>query len=67
MNNPRKEVHELMLSHQYKVLQEFLGTLRPIVPAYDYKGDSNIEEIKFKLAQQQHHDLLMKIINGDEK
>lgn len=67
LKNPVKEVHELQLSHQYKVLVEFLKSRRPTVPAFDYAGPSNVEEIKFKLAQQQHHDLLMSIINPGDK
>lgn len=67
MNVPVKEIHELQMSHQYKVLAAYLQSLRPLVPQFDHAGQSNIETVKFMLAQQQHHDLIMKIINHGEK
>lgn len=68
MNLPKKEVFELQLSHQYRVVMEFLADLRPRIPQFNYAGESNIEEIKFKLAQQQYHDFVMTILNpsGDK-
>jgi hypothetical protein len=49
-------------AHEYKVVVEKVRSLSPVVPVFDYKGASNIEEIKFKLAQRDMHALVMSIL-----
>lgn len=60
-------VEELSQAPQYGVILKKIADLAPIVPAYTYKGDSNIEEIKFKLAQREMHSLVMNILNPKGK
>lgn len=63
MNLPRKEIADLLMSHQYKVVMAFLESMRPVVPKFNHAGESNIETVKFMLAQQQHHDAIMAYLN----
>jgi hypothetical protein len=44
-----------------------LQSLAPVVPAFNYAGESNIEEIKFKLAQRSMHALVMSVVNPKGK
>lgn len=60
-------VAELSQAPQYAAILKKIADLAPIVPAYTYKGDSNIEEIKFKLAQRELHTLVMNILNPKGK
>lgn len=52
----------LWRAHEYKVVVEKIKSLAPVVPAYNYKGETNIEEIKAKLAQRDMHELVLKIL-----
>ena len=66
MANPaRKYAHDLMQMHEYKVVLQEVEKLSPVVPVFDYKGQGNFEEIKFKLAQKQLHELVVKILKGE--
>lgn len=47
----------------YKAIVARIEKLAPVIPTFDYKGDSNIEEIKYRLAQRQMFDLIMNILN----
>lgn len=49
-------------AHEYKVVVDKVRSLAPVVPAYDYKGNTNIEEIKAKLAQRDMHEMVMSIL-----
>ncbi len=60
-------VHELSGDAHYRNIVEKIRQLAPIVPAFDYKGQTNIEEIKAKLAQRTMHDLVMSILNPKGK
>lgn len=53
---------DLWGSHPYKVVIAKVKSVAPVVPVFDYKGESNIEEIKFKLAQKSMHDLILSIL-----
>lgn len=57
-------VQEIGESPHYKNIVAKVQSLSPVVPTYDYFGASNIEEIKFKLAQKSMHDLVMSILKG---
>lgn len=60
----RVSVEELRGNPHYANVVAKVASLSPVVPAYDYKGESNIEEIKFKLAQKAMLDLVLSILNG---
>jgi hypothetical protein len=60
----RYSVEELSGSAHYANVVAKVESLAPIVPAFNYSGASNIEEIKFKLAQKAMHDLVMSILKG---
>ena len=63
MSDPWKAyAKDLWGSHQYKVVIDKVKSLAPVVPVFNYSGDSNIEEIKFKLAQKSMHDLVLSIL-----
>jgi hypothetical protein len=63
MTDPWKAyAKSLWSAHEYKVVVEKVKSLAPVVPVFDYKGASNIEEIKFKLAQRDMHDLILRIL-----
>ena len=62
----RLYAHNLLQTHEYKVVLQAVEKVSPVVPVFDYKGEGNIEEIKFKLAQKQMHDLVMKILKGEQ-
>lgn len=49
-------------AHEYKVVVDKVKSLSPVVPVFNYSGESNIEEIKFKLAQKSMHDLVLSIL-----
>lgn len=61
----RVSVAEIIQSPQYQNILTKVQSLSPVVPAFDFKGTSNIEEIKFKLAQREMHDLVMRILRGE--
>ena len=58
-------VAEIGQSPQYQNILAKVASLSPVVPSYDFKGSSNIEEIKFKLAQREMHDLVMRVLKGE--
>ena len=66
-----KELHyktavaEIGQSPYFQCIVNKIAELYPLVPAFDYKGQSNIEEIKFKLAQRELHTLIMRILKGE--
>jgi hypothetical protein len=41
-----------------------IESMEPIVPVFDYKLQSNFEEIKFKLAQKEFWRLVLTILKG---
>jgi len=57
--NRKALIEELWSSAHYRAVVEDMASHRPIVPQFDYKNQTNLEEIKFKLAQQQYHDFVM--------
>jgi hypothetical protein len=59
-------VHALMTeSGHYKFVVEKIESLEPVVPVFDYKSQSNIEEIKFKLAQKEMWKLILTVLKGN--
>lgn len=66
-----KELHykvsvaEIGQSPYYQNIVNKVQSLSPVVPAYDFRGAGNIEEIKFKLAQREMHELIMKVLRGE--
>lgn len=58
-------VEELWSSAHYRKVVDEIAKLRPVVPEFNHAGESNIETIKFKLAQQQYHDLIIRIIKPE--
>ena len=60
-------VENLSGSPDYRNIVSKIESVAPIVPAYDYKGETNIEEIKAKLAMRTMHDLVMSILNPKGK
>ena len=58
-------VAEMWQSPQYQNIVAKIASVAPVVPAYTYKGESNIEEIKFKLAQREMHTLVMQLLKGE--
>jgi hypothetical protein len=58
---------EIGQSPYYQAIVRRVQECAPIVPAYHYAGDSNIEEIKFKLAQREMHALVMSILAGGRR
>lgn len=61
----RTAVAELGQSPYYQSIVNKVESLVPMVPAYNFKGASNIEEIKFKLAQRELHELVMRVLKGE--
>lgn len=61
----RVSVAEIGQSPYYRNIMDKVASLAPLVPVYDFKGESNIEEIKFKLAQRAMHELVMRILRGE--
>lgn len=47
----------------FQTIVSKIASLEPVVPRYNYSGESNIEEIKYKLAQKNFYDTVMQIIN----
>lgn len=63
--NWRAAVHALMSeSGHYKMVIEKIESMKPVVPSFDYGGNSNIEEIKFKLAQEKMWQSILTILKG---
>lgn len=62
--NYRVSVAEIQQSPYYRNIVDKVASLSPVVPPFDHKGQSNIETIKFKLAQREMHDLVMQILKG---
>jgi hypothetical protein len=60
-------VEELSHVPHFKNVVAKLQSLAPVVPAFNYAGESNIEEIKFKLAQRSMHALVMSVVNPKGK
>jgi hypothetical protein len=60
-------VAELQQSPYFKAIVLKVASLAPVIPSYDYMGASNIEEIKFKLAQRTMHELVMSILSPKGK
>ena len=61
----RTAVSEISQSPYYRNIVDKIASLAPLVPVYDFKGESNIEEIKFRLAQRAMHDLIMQVLRGE--
>lgn len=51
------------MSIYYKAVVAKVNSLKPIIPTYDFSGKSNIEEIKYKLAQDNLFNLIMQVLN----
>lgn len=60
-------VSELSQSPYYQAIVRKIQSLAPVVPPFNYAGTSNIEEIKFKLAQKSMHELVMSILSPKGK
>lgn len=60
-------VAELQQSPYYRAIVAEVARHVPVVPAFNYAGGSNIEEIKFKLAQRAMHELVMTILSPKGK
>lgn len=56
------DLRDLWQSPIYRRHIARIEALSPIVPVFDYKNQSNFEEIKFKLAQKQMFELIMSIL-----
>lgn len=52
-------VEEMRQSPYYLAVIHKIESLQPVIPPFNYSGDSNIEEIKFKLAQKVMLDLVL--------
>jgi predicted transcriptional regulator len=66
MSEPwRSAVVELMQNGHYKMVIQKIESMKPVVPVFNYKGDSNFEEIKFKLAQEEFWKLVLTIMKGN--
>lgn len=61
----RAAVAEIGPSPYYQNILQAVEKLAPLVPSYSYKGESNIEEIKYKLAQREMHTLILKVLRGE--
>lgn len=61
----RKYAFDLNGEATYRFLMEQIEKLRPVVPRFDYKDQSNFEEIKFKLAQLQMYTNIMSILKPE--
>lgn len=61
---PAKVIDLWNSAHYRDVVAEIEAT-RPLVPNYDPQ-ENNIEEIKFRSAQKQLHDLVMAILKPKE-
>ena len=59
----QKSVQELADDPHYRNIVAAVGRMKPIVPMYDYKGATNIEEIKAGLAQAKLHEAIMNALN----
>jgi hypothetical protein len=67
MSEPwRAAVNELSQSGHYHMVIQKIESMEPVVPVFDYKNqsNSNIEEIKFKLAQKSMWELVLTILKG---
>lgn len=60
-------IAEIFPSPHYQRILEAVRKMEPIVPAFDYKGATNIEEIKARLAQRTHHEAIMNVLNPKGK
>ncbi len=63
----RVSVEELSHVPHYRNIVAKIESLDPVVPAFNYAGVSNIEEIKFKLAQKSMLDLVLSILSPKGK
>lgn len=57
----RASAIELKGNHHFRVVLGAIESIRPLVPDYD-PTTNNVEEIKFRSAQKQLHDLVMAIL-----
>lgn len=65
MSEPwRAAVNELSQSGHYQMVIQKIESMKPVVPVFNYKGESNFEEIKFKLAQEEFWKLVLTILKG---
>jgi predicted transcriptional regulator len=65
MSEPwRAAVNELSQSGHYNMVIQKIESMEPVVPVFDYKNQSNFEEIKFKLAQKSMWELVLTILKG---
>ncbi len=65
MSEPwRAAVNELSQSGHYQMVIQKIESMAPVVPVFDYKNQSNFEEIKFKLAQKSMWELILTIMKG---
>ena len=51
-------------SGHYKMVIQKIESMEPVVPVFDYRNQSNFEEIKFKLAQKSMWELILTIMKG---
>jgi hypothetical protein len=57
---------DLWMDGKYREIVSLIEEARPGIPAYNFR-DSNIEEMKYRSAQRELHDLIMKILKPTEK
>ncbi len=57
-------VAEIIQAPQYQAVLHKVASLAPVVPTFNYAGESNIEEIKFKLAQREMLELVLTVLKG---
>ena len=57
---------DLWSDGKYREIVSLIEEARPGIPAYNFR-DPNIEEMKYRSAQRELHDLIMRILKPTEK
>lgn len=65
MNKIREKAAVLWQGAEYREVVAAVASLVPLIPRFDYKNQSNIEEIKFKLAQKEMHETVMRLLKPE--
>lgn len=63
----RVSLEELSHVPHYRNIVAAVAALSPVVPAFDHRGQSNIETIKYELARRAMHESVMNILNPKGK
>lgn len=63
--NYKVAVAEIGHSPYYQAILQAVEKLAPLVPEFEHTGTSNIETIKYKLAQRGMHALIMRVLRGE--